>query len=158
MHIKIRKAETGDIAGITGLLLQVAGVHSEGRPDLFKAGCVKYGPDELKSIINNPDTPVLVAMDEGGRVLGHAFCAYKRTSETQVLKDRLSLYIDDVCVDEAHRGRRIGSALLGAALDMARSAGCYNATLNVWSFNSGAKSFYKTAGFAEQRTTMEKIL
>ncbi len=154
----VRYASAGDIDGIMKLLYQVAEVHHRGRPDLFKGGCTKYGPEELKKIIEDKNTPVFVAADGDGNILGHAFCVLKRTAETHVLEDRLTMYIDDICVDENHRGKHIGTSLCRKALEAAKEAGCYNVTLNVWSLNAPAMEFYKAVGFAEQKITMEKIL
>ncbi len=154
----IRKAENKDIKGITELLYQVADVHHKGRPDLFKGGVCKYTANELENIINDKNTPVLVAVDDKGFVLGHAFCVYKKTAETHVLEDRLSLYIDDICIDKNNRGKHIGSALCKAVQEMAKDTGCYNITLNVWCLNEGAMEFYKALGFKNQKITMEMLL
>ena len=47
----IRRAKTKDIPQLNRLLFQVNKVHSDGRPDLFKAGAKKYSDDELKKIL-----------------------------------------------------------------------------------------------------------
>ena len=154
----IRKAESKDIQGIMQLLYQVAEVHHKGRPDLFKGGSSKYLPADLEAIISNEQTPVLVAADDSGNVLGHAFCVFKRAGETRVLEDRLTLYIDDICIDEKHRGKHIGTRLCDAVLQLAKNAGCYNVTLNVWCLNEGAMEFYKALGFKNQKINMEIVL
>jgi ribosomal protein S18 acetylase RimI-like enzyme len=91
-------------------------------------------------------------------VKGHAFCQIIIVENHRLLQDIKTLYIDDICVDEASRGRHIGKALYDYVLDYARSIGCYNVTLNVWEGNDPAIRFYKEMGLQVQKTGMEKIL
>ena len=95
----VRRAEEKDVAAIIELLKQVNKVHDDGRPDLFKLA-TKYTADELREIIANDQTPVFVCTDENGKVLGHGFCVFQRPENTNLLQDILTLYIDDICVDE----------------------------------------------------------
>ena len=74
------------------------------------------------------------------------------------MTDIRTLYIDDLCVDERHRGCGVGRLLYEYVLDYARSAGCYNVTLNVWSCNEAAMRFYEKCGLRPQKIGMEKIL
>ena len=52
--MKVRRAEERDIPRIAELLLRVAKVHADGRPDLFRAGQRKYTDEELKAILRDP--------------------------------------------------------------------------------------------------------
>lgn len=153
----IRKAEQRDVAGIMRLLAQVAEVHHIARPDLFKGGATKYNEEELKVLITDLLTPVFV-FDEGGEILGHAFCQIKEVKDAGVLCDVKTLYIDDICVDETARKKGVGRALYEYCLGFAKSIGCYNLTLNVWKGNDGAEAFYRKMGMKEQKITMETIL
>ena len=157
MSTVVRRAQERDIPAVMELLRQVNRVHYEGRPDLFKP-VAKYGEDELRGIFADDRTPVFVCTDEAGRVLGHGFCVLQRPENTQLLNDVLTLYIDDICVDEAARGRHVGSAIYEHILAHARRCGCYNVTLNVWSCNPGAMRFYEKLGLTPYKVGMEKIL
>ncbi|MBE7065674.1 MAG: GNAT family N-acetyltransferase [Ruminococcaceae bacterium] len=154
----VRRANMNDIDGINRLLIQVLKVHHDGRPDLFKALGKKYNDEQLKKIISDENTPVFVAMDDTGSVVGHAFCIFRLTENSNVLNTIKTLYIDDLCVDEKSRGKHIGSLLYDNVVDFARKSDCYNITLNVWSCNEGAMKFYKSCGLVPQSITMEKIL
>jgi len=157
MSNTVRRAQERDIPAIMELLKQVNRVHYEGRPDLFKPA-TKYTADELRAIVNNDRSPVFVCTDEAGRVLGHGFCVFQRPENTQLLNDVLTLYIDDICVDEAARGRQAGSAIYAHILAFARQNGCYNVTLNVWSCNPGAMKFYEKLGLTPYKIGMEQVL
>lgn len=156
--MNIRKATEKDIPEIDRLLFQVQSLHHTGRPDLFQANAKKYTDSELSAIFHNEKTPVFVAVDKQGHVLGYAFCIFVRHENSSILTDIRSLYIDDLCVDETCRGQHIGTALYDYVLAYAKENGCYNVTLNVWSCNPSAIQFYEKCGFTPQKIGMEKIL
>lgn len=74
------------------------------------------------------------------------------------MTDIKTLYIDDLCVDEAFRGEHIGKSLYEYAIDYAKKHNYYNVTLNVWADNVNAVKFYKKVGLKIQKIGMEKIL
>ena len=153
----IRRAEEHDIPDIDKLLFEVHKIHSDVRPDLFKAGSKKYSDDELKKIIADDKTPIFVA-DKNGSVLGYVFCVHKQYINDNNMTDIKTLYIDDLCVDETVRGNHIGKALYEYVLDYAKRRGYYNVTLNVWADNVKAIKFYEKVGLKVQKIGMEKIL
>jgi len=153
----IRRAIDKDIPKIIDLLKQVCLVHHKGRPDIFKVG-TKYSAEQIKAIIKDETRPILVSVDQNDTVQGYCFCVYKRQVNDSVLTDIKTLYIDDLCVDETLRGRRIGKELYEAAVELAKNTGCYNLTLNVWSCNRSAFKFYEALGLSPQKATMEQIL
>lgn len=154
----IRNAEMKDLARIMDLLHQVNDVHAEGRPDLFVKGHTKYTEEELMRIITNPDTPVFVYTDETDYLLGYCFCMVQDHTAEQHLAPIKTLYVDDLCVDSASRGRHIGCNLYAFVKEFAKANGFYNITLNVWSENPGAIKFYQSIGLKPYKTGMEEIL
>lgn len=157
MPIAVRRAGKDDVPAVMELLKQVNRVHYDGRPDLFKLA-TKYTEDELLAIMDNDQTPVFVCTDSDGRVLGHGFCVLQRPENTRLLNDILTLYIDDICVDEAARGQHVGKMIYEEILSYARQCGCYNVTLNVWSCNPGAIKFYENLGLVPYKIGMETVL
>lgn len=155
--ITVRPAREGDIPAILDLLVQVNMVHHNIRPDLFRGPTVKYAAGDLLALFQDPAAPVFVAEDDSGTVLGHCFCQLQQRSDP-IFTDVKTLYIDDICVDEAARSGGVGRALYDYAVAFARDAGCYNVTLNVWQGNDAALAFYKSRGMSFQRFTMEQLL
>lgn len=153
----IRRAVESDIPVIDKLLYQVHKIHSDIRPDLFNKGTKKYTDEELKAIIADELTPVFVA-EKDGMVLGYAFCIHQQHINDNNLTDIRTLYIDDLCVDEASRGMHVGRALYDHVISYARKNGYYNVTLNVWAGNDSAMRFYESVGLKVQKVGMEKIL
>lgn len=154
----IRRAEEKDIPRILELLVQVCMVHHRGRPDLFKGPATKYTADQLQTMIGDDESPIFVSVNENDDTEGYAFCIHKQLKNDNVLTDIRTLYIDDLCVYEHLRGKHIGRSLYEYVLSYARSAGCYNVTLNVWACNEDARRFYEACGLVPQKIGMETIL
>lgn len=153
----IRRAAAADAEQINSLLFQVAKIHADGRPDIFKKATKKYSDEELAEIIRNDETPIFAA-EEDGRILGYAFCVYQSTKGSLLMQDKKTLYIADICVDENHRGEHVGKSIFEYVEKFAKTNGFDNITLNVWAFNEGAYKFYENCGMTPLKTTMEKAL
>ena len=149
----IRQAAIVDIPRLIDLLHQVDMVHHRIRPDLFKPYTTKYSEQELETLLGDESKPIFVYDD--GEVLGYAFCQITEVKDDRLLQDRKTLYIDDLCVDEAARGKHIGSALFAFVCDYAKSIGCHAIKLNVWEGNDSAIRFYQNMGMQPQKTGME---
>lgn len=153
----IRMATEKDIPKIEDLLSQVDLVHHNGRPDIFKIGR-KYSAEELMQLLKDENRPILVFEDGNEEVVGYCFCIFQQYVNNSVMTDIKTLYIDDLCVDEKMRGKRIGKELYEAAVKLAKDNDCYNLTLNVWSCNPSALRFYESCGLVPQKIGMEMIL
>ena len=153
----VRRANAGDVPGLVDLLLQVCAVHAEGRPDLFVMGARKYSDAELCALLTDKTKPVFVAVD-GDRVLGHAFCVIQDFRGSNNMQPVVTVYIDDICVDEAARGKGVATALYQHVIEFARGLGAHNVTLNVWSCNPGAQKFYEKMGLIPYKIGMEQVL
>ncbi len=155
--MEIRFAMAQDVPGILALLRQVGRIHHQGRPDLFRPGAQKYGASQVLAMLNSSKTPIFVAV-EGDKVMGYGFCKIIEHQHDPVICDHLSLYIDDLCVDEGCRGQRIGTALYKEICRYAQMRKCYSVTLNVWSCNPDAMKFYEAQGLKPQKVGLEQIL
>lgn len=157
----IRFAIDDDLPGIRSMLGQVLALHAEGRPDIFRAGTRKYSDEEILALIADDERPLFVAVAEDaapGELMGYAICKIEDFRASNNHQPIRTLYIDDFVVDEAVRGRHVGSALFEYVKDWAREQGFYNVTLNVWECNPGARAFYEAMGMKVMKTEMEAIL
>lgn len=152
----IRRATSEDIPAILRLLEQVLAVHHQGRPDLFREKGTKYSGPELAQMIGQADAPIFV-LEEGGRVAGYLIGKIQK-ADGAAQEPVTTFYVDDLCVDEAARGKGIGRKLMEYARDYAAAQGCHNLTLHVWEGNPGAQAFYKSMGMKTQYTCLEWVL
>lgn len=152
----IRLATSADIPSLMDLLQQVLSVHHAVRPDLFQAKGVKYTEQELADLLSDDKRPIFVYEGEEGKVLGHMFTIIEEAQAPKV--PHKTFFIDDLCVDAAARGHKIGEQLYQFALSYAKEIGCYNVTLNVWNANEAALRFYQHQGMTPQETCMEHII
>ena len=149
----IRPAEISDIPDLLRLLQQVCDVHAQIRPDIFKLGGTKYTESDLLQILSDESSPIWCAV-ENEQFLGYCFCKWKEFRDSTVMLDRRELYIDDLCVDEAARGKGIATELFRHVTAVARAEGAAFITLNVWHGNS-ALNFYEKMGMRPQKTILE---
>lgn len=155
MDIVVRKAESKDGKKVLELLISIAKLHHDGRPDIFRAGISKYGQSDFEVMLQDENRPVFVAVDESETVLGYVFCQLITYANHPVFVDYKSLYIDDFCVDSSIRGGGIGKKLFAFVKEFAKAKGCSNIDLNVWGFNESAIGFYEACGMKSQRRHME---
>lgn len=156
MTPNIRPAVTADIPHIIRLLHQVDMVHHQLRPDLFKPHTTKYSAEQLAAMMTTDSQPIFVFDD--GNISGYVFCQVQQVQNDRLLKDRKTLYIDDLCVDETARGKHIGRQLFDYVREYAQAIGCQAITLNVWEGNNAALAFYRKLGMNVRKTCMEMVL
>lgn len=152
----IRIANEKDTAAVLRLLGQVNRVHHDLRPDLFNLA-TKYTAAELETIFADENTRVFVC-EENGSVLGYVFTVLIDHQGDNMLVPVKELYIDDLCVDEAARGKGVATKLFAYVRQYAREKGCYHITLNVWEGNDSALAFYRKMGMTPQKTKLEIIV
>lgn len=154
--MNIRRGEERDIPQLEKLLCQVHKVHAEARPDIFIPGAKKYSREELTTILSDDTRPVYVA-EAGEALLGYVFCMFRRPGGAN-MQPAMTLYIDDLCVDQDCRGGGVGTKLYRYVTQVAREAGCGSVTLNVWACNPTALQFYRGLGLEVQKYGMEERL
>lgn len=152
----IREAKITDFESIEKLLGQNLVHHHTVRPDIFKDQGSKFTVEELHSILADENQFIDVFESEEGDVVAYIFLQLKFSKHHMV--EHKSLFIEDLCVDKTYRGQKVGLQLMEHAEKVAKSKGCYNVTLNVWSDNKRAVSFYERNGFKTREVTLEKKL
>ena len=102
--------------------------------------------ENVQEIVDSPATRLLVARDDHGAVVGSLTLVMFR------IPTGVGVWIEDVVVDEAARGRGTGEALLREAVDLAARAGASRVNLTSTPDRVAANRLYKRLGF-EPRTT-----
>ena len=102
--------------------------------------------ENVQEIVDSPATRLLVARDDHGAVVGSLTLVMFR------IPTGVGVWIEDVVVDEAARGRGTGEALLREAVGLATRAGASRVNLTSTPDRVAANRLYKRLGF-EPRTT-----
>ena len=132
----VRRAVPGDVPAAVDLYAAVAG---EGRWIGREVVDRVERAAELEASLDRPDTAVFVA-DAGGEVIAQLGVTLRPYGVAEL----------GMLVAAAWRGRGVGSALLGAAVDWARQSGAHKVSLQVWPHNDAALALYRKFGFAEE--------
>ena len=134
--MNIRNANLEDAPAIVGLIRELAEFEQ-------LTHLLEVTPDRLAEHLfgNRPAAECLV-VDEGGCVI--AFALFFHNFSTFLGKP--GLYLEDLYVQPAHRGRGIGRALLVRLAAMARSRGCGRFEWSVLDWNANAIAFYQKVG------------
>ncbi len=151
--MNIRNAQIEDVNKISELMLQVAKIHSNARKDIFKEKSIEEIKTEFNNRINNKEN-ILVA-EENNNIYGVVVYKIKEVKEHINLKDRTTLYIDELVVDEKVRKMGIGKNLFSEVKKIAKEKNYDAVELNCWKFNESAIQFYEKCGMNIQRLIME---
>lgn len=157
LEFTVRPAVQSDREKIRPLQKEIAVLHHEGRPDLFRTEGRYFTDNSFAERLDMPDHYVFIA-ESAGEVIGYAFANVVKYRGHSTYIDYDSFYIDDICVLEKCRRNGVGEALFDRCAETARSNGCYNMFLNVLAFNDGAIAFYERMGMREQMKKMELVL
>lgn len=152
--MEIRLANIKDLPQIVPLLYDVATIHIESRPDIFKPKDIKIITNYAKEILEDKNNIVYVA-DENQMIEGVIVCKIKEVKNHVNLKDSKSLWIDELCVKSDNRKKGIGKCLIYKAKEIAKKEKCIRLELNCWNFNENAIRFYEKQGLTTQRRIME---
>ena len=104
-----------------------------------------FAPDEWDKLVEEhaPPNVLLVAVDEFGSIFGY----------TAVHPDDGEMFL--LFVHPAHAGRGVGRALLDAAHQALRAAGCREAFLYTHEQNKRALAVYEAVGYVRDGTVRE---
>jgi GNAT superfamily N-acetyltransferase len=147
--IRVRSAKAAD-AGALGALIAAGAL-----------GPTDDGPDDpapyvdaLAEIADRPGSDVLVA-ERGGEVVG--ICQLVVFRHLQHRGGRCA-EIESVHVRHDLRSAGIGGRLLEAAVEAARTAGCYRVQLTSNAARADAHRFYERHGFAATHVGFKRLL
>jgi ribosomal protein S18 acetylase RimI-like enzyme len=92
----------------------------------------------------------LYTVEDGGEAVGVLWVAERENDFGT------SLFVYDVQIDEAHRGRGLGKAAMVLAEEEARRRGITQVSLNVFGGNDVARNLYRSLGYDETAVFMMK--
>ncbi|QIK69653.1 GNAT family N-acetyltransferase [Erysipelothrix sp. HDW6C] len=140
--MSIRKAVVNDAPRIHELLVQIANWHHELYPEYFDDGRAKYTVGEIESLIDELHI-VMFVYEHESTIEGYCIGWY----EDDIF------FVDDLCVNEALRGQRIGHQLME---HLEQTVHAKEIRLNVWLRNTAAVRFYEREGYTPLKQVLVK--
>jgi len=107
--------------------------------------------EELKSLINEPSSTLLVARNELGQIIGALNLTVYR------VPTGVRSIIEDVIVDVSARGQGIGEALMFRAIEIAKEKGASGISLTSNPMRVAANALYLKLGFQKRETNAYQL-
>jgi ribosomal protein S18 acetylase RimI-like enzyme len=142
--VTIRRARDDDVALLLELNREVQALHAAAEPRQFKPVVTDTAP--FAALVNDLDAYAFIA-EVGAGAAGYCVCKVMRRLEGPFSYAATIVYIDQMAVLSAYQRHGVGAALIERAKALAAEVGATRIDLEVWSFNTGAQSFYAAQGF-----------
>lgn len=133
--LSFRWAAATDFVAVLDLASQLAHHIEEATPSLTTANFETYHV--------GPEAPMRLLLAHDGERVAGMICW---TLMHELYSGETRVFISDVAVDRAARGRGIGAALMAEVKAWARARGAAKLTWEVWYRNDSAKAFYQQLG------------
>ena len=118
--------------------------------DAARAQAERSTAQELPDGLHTPGHRLAIVEDAAGHRVGHMWLAHKPETDR--------LYIFDIEIDEAARGKGYGRRCMELIVDEARAVGVSRIELNVFADNPVARHLYESEGYVEMSRQMVKLL
>jgi len=147
MTVFVRRAAAADAPLVATLNLDVQAVHAAAFPKRFKApGPNSSSELEFAALLAKPENLIFIALI-GDEPAGYVYAEVIRRPETALTYAYDMVHVHHVSVAARYRRRGVGTALLERVRLAAKDVGIDLLTLEVWSFNETARSFFRRNGF-----------
>lgn len=105
----------------------------------------------LKTVISQADVYIYGALQDG-ELTGVVICVIASTLL------RKTMYLEEMVVDEAHRGKGIGGLLLEKAIEKAKEVGAKELDLTSNQSRTSAIALYESYGFTKRDTNAYRLI
>jgi ribosomal protein S18 acetylase RimI-like enzyme len=151
MTVALRRLTEEEVAELAPSIEQGYAEDIEQNGGLSAEAARSKAADDVPRVLKDPASALYAIEDDGTRV-GHLWVGERDLQERRVL------WIWDVFVDEAYRGRGLGRSAMELAEDEARRRGLARVELNVFGGNEVARNLYRSLGYREWAVAMGKDL
>ncbi|TCN36578.1 ribosomal protein S18 acetylase RimI-like enzyme [Kribbella orskensis] len=152
--VEIRKARAEDLEGVVASSAALFAEDSGTRDPLRNADWPEvHGAKWVADLLEDPDALVLVASDPA--VVGHLVGTFSPPSDmwTVARAELVSMYVRDT-----HRTQGIGTRMVDAFTEWAKSRGATRLHVTAYATNNPALHLYHSCGFTPNSITLNKDL
>ena len=154
--VKVLIAKVADVADIAKLSYEVGRLHDEAMPTYFMPSTLDEHLRIISEMLNSKTEAVFKAVLEG-EICGF-LCLYVPQKERKGFVYAKTGVILNMGVDEAYRGKGVGTALICEAEKYLLQKGILALELGVYVFNENARKLYEKLGFTTIEWQMFKKL
>lgn len=151
--MRVRGAQQTDLRDLRRQHRELYGYHHANFPSIFKKVPEEGDDGSVEFVL---ERSLVCCHDEA--VVGFLHYGFQEIKESDNLNRRSLLVVYDLIVAEEYRQKGVGSLLLEEAEDVAKKEGCDSIEVPVFSFNTGALSFYERRGYGEYVRRLRKVL
>ena len=152
--MEVRPAVAADASAIAAVVQETHALHSAALPEIFQSpdAAVVVSTDIARLILDPRSVWLVVTAAE--RVIGYTHAEVHEIAASAYKRARSALHVVAMGITVSERRRGAGRALLAALRREAASRGLRELSLEVYSFNEAARTFYEEAGFIPLRTLL----
>ncbi|WNJ95536.1 GNAT family N-acetyltransferase [Vibrio ruber] len=154
--MNIRNAEIADLDALLVLSEQIGTLHFNNAPLVFKKPSAADKPFWL-NVLNDESTLFLLAETEY-QIVGFLTATITKNETIPFIVSCRICRIGTIIVDEKHRACGIGTKLMSACEQWAKSQEATQIRLEVMDFNQSAQQFYQQLGFQDLSHIMCRYL
>lgn len=152
--MEIRKAREQDIDAILELNRQIGEIHFTQAPQVFCPPSPEERAFLLAAIV--AEGRLFCVAEQEGAVAGFLTARIDINETIPFLSKEPICRIGTLVVDEGHRSRGIGKALIAHCDEWGKAQGASQLRLEVMAFNERAKALYERLGFKMLSQTMAR--
>lgn len=153
----VKIIETKDFELISALNEEIQTLHHNLYPEVFKPYNKTNVDDFFKSIVNNEDALIFLAL-ENEIPVGYALLFQMKANDNPFQYSRNYLLLDQLLVLKNHHNKGIGTLLMEATMDFAQKQGLKTIELNHWTDNELARKFFNKHDFQYFNEKMSRKL
>jgi len=152
--ITIRPAILSDYDAVSTLFEQVDRLHADALPTLFQSSEGPARSQEWFTQIEVSEDDALFVAEHQGILVGLVLCQVRSSPAFALFVPRRSVHINDLVVQEAFRGQGIGRSLVQRVHEWTHERGMTDVELDVYEFNTSARTLYEDLGYQTMRRTL----
>jgi len=153
----IRQAQARDLDALIALFREENSHNHNIAPDRVGLTEAVLTQDELNAMISD-QASYLAVYELDGTPVAALLGVYHQTEAKRWVTKRRYVYLEELIVTQAQRGKGIARQLVDEFEDWACSKGASCIDLHVWQHNDSAIKFYQGQGFYNEQCLMSKNL
>lgn len=152
--ITIRPAILEDYSAVSALFEKVDQLHADALPNLFQQSAGPARSQEWFAQVNASEDITLFVAEQQDILVGLILCRVQSSPAFPLFVPRRYVHINELVIHESFQGQGIGRLLMQQAHEWAQEQGATDVELDVYEFNTPARTLYEHLGYQTMRRTM----